>query len=209
MKKTRLISFEGIDGSGKSTQIELLKKWFSKQGIEFIVVRDPGGTYVSEKVRNILLDRKNLSLCTQAETFLFLAARSQLVSEIIAPALNAGKFVICDRFIDSTIAYQGYGRGLDIAVLKKINKMAINEYRVGKTFFVDIPVEISLDRRSSSINDRMESMGIEFLNKVRQGYKTIYESDFERIVFINGMDSKKKVFEKIKQSLKSWYEELR
>ena len=116
--KQRLISFEGIDGSGKSTQINLLAEWLSEKGVDCIIVREPGGTSISERIRDILLDKKNLHLTGEAESFLFLSARAQLAGEIIKPALKEGKFVICDRFIDSTIAYQGYGRGMDLLKLK-------------------------------------------------------------------------------------------
>ena len=118
----KLITFEGIDGSGKSTQISLLNKWFDELGVNKINIREPGGSNVSELIRSILLDKRN-QINALTETMLFLSARSQLVDEIILPSLAENKFVICDRFIDSTIVYQGYGRGLDINL---IHKTAIN-----------------------------------------------------------------------------------
>ena len=116
-----LITFEGIDGSGKPTQIHMLENEFTNLGVEYKTFREPGGTDLSEKIRGILLDKENIELISTAESLLFAAARSQLTEQQIKPSIEKGKFVICDRFIDSTIAYQGYGRGLDIKNLEEIN----------------------------------------------------------------------------------------
>ena len=121
--RDRLITFEGIDGSGKSTQIKLLNQWLESKGIKGLNIREPGGTVVSESIRTILLDKQNI-IDSFSETLLFLAARSQLVDEVIVPALNDNRFVICDRFIDSTVVYQGYGRGLGVDLINQINKIA-------------------------------------------------------------------------------------
>jgi dTMP kinase len=205
---SRLISFEGIDGSGKSTQINLLSDWFSDKNIEFEIVREPGGTSISELIREILLDKKNLSLSGESESFLFLSARAQLVSEVIWPALESGKFVICDRFADSTLAYQGYGRGMDLSQLEAMNKMAIGECVPGQTFLLDVDIENSIQRRSGGENDRMESAGIDFLSKVREGYIQLSIQFSNRIILLDSTAAKKSIFNKITAQLCRVYGEL-
>ena len=143
----KLITFEGIDGSGKSTQIKL----------------------ISEKIRDILLDNKNL-INKFTETLLFLSSRSQLVNEIIIPAINKGVYVLCDRYIDSTVAYQGYGRGIDISKINSLNDMAVNNIYPDLTFIFDIEVKTSLKRLESKRKDRMEQVDEKFILKVREGY---------------------------------------
>jgi dTMP kinase len=205
---SRLISFEGIDGSGKSTQINLLSNWLSEKKIEFIIVREPGGTSISERIRDILLDKKNLQLCSESESFLFLSARTQLVTEVIRPALKSGKFVICDRFIDSTMAYQGYGRGMDLFQLKAMNNMAIGECVPGQTFLLDVDIENSIQRRTDSEDDRMESAGIEFLRKVREGYIKLSSQFSNRITLLDSTEDKGSIFKKITAQMCSIYGEL-
>ena len=133
----KLISFEGIDGSGKSTQIQMLENEFNKFNIDYKTFREPGGTILSEKIREILLDKKHIDFIPMAESLLFAAARAQLTVEQIKPALMENKIVICDRFIDSTIAYQGYGRGLDIQNLEQINNIATEGIHPDITFILD------------------------------------------------------------------------
>ena len=205
---SRLISFEGIDGSGKSTQIILLSNWLSEKKIEFIIVREPGGTSISERIRDILLDKKNLQLCSESESFLFLSARTQLVTEVIRPALKGGKFVICDRFIDSTMAYQGYGRGMDLFQLEAMNNMAIGECVPGQTFLLDVDIENSIQRRTDSEDDRMESAGIEFLRKVREGYIKLSSQFSNRITLLDSTEDKDSIFKKITAQMCNIYGEL-
>jgi dTMP kinase len=205
---SRLISFEGIDGSGKSTQINLLSNWLSEKKIEFIIVREPGGTCISERIREILLDKKNLQLCSESESFLFLSARTQLVTEVIRPALKSGKFVICDRFIDSTMAYQGYGRGMDLFQIEAMNNMAIGECVPGQTFLLDVDIENSIQRRTDSEDDRMESAGIEFLRKVREGYIKLSSQFSNRITLLDSTEDKGSIFKKITAQMCSIYGEL-
>jgi len=206
--RSRLISFEGIDGSGKSTQINLLSDWLADNNMEFIIVREPGGTSISERIRDILLDKKNLQLCSESESFLFLSARAQLVSEVIRPALKRGKFVICDRFIDSTMAYQGYGRGMDLFQLKAMNNMAIGECIPGQTFLLDVDIKNSIQRRSDSEDDRMESVGINFLSKVRDGYIQLGSQFSNRIILLDSKEDKVSIFKKITAQMCSIYGEL-
>ncbi len=205
---SRLISFEGIDGSGKSSQINLLSEWLSEKNIDFVIVREPGGTSISERIRDILLDEQNIQLCSASESFLFLSARAQLVSEIIKPALQGGRFVICDRFTDSTLAYQGYGRGMDLFQLEAMNNMAIGECVPGQTFLLDVDIENSIQRRTDSEDDRMESAGIEFLRKVREGYIKLSSQFSNRITLLDSTEDKGSIFKKITVQMCSIYGEL-
>lgn len=205
---SRLISFEGIDGSGKSTQIDLLSDWLTERNIEFVIVREPGGTSISERIRDILLDKQNLSFSGESESFLFLSARAQLVSEIIRPALESGKFVICDRFIDSTLAYQGYGRGMDLSQLEAMNNMAIGGCVPGQTFLLDVDIENSIQRRSGNEDDRMESAGVKFLSKVREGYIQLSTQFSNRINLLDSTEVKSSIFNKITTQLCRVYGDL-
>jgi len=205
---SRLISFEGIDGSGKSTQINLLSDWLAEKNIEFVIVREPGGTSISEGIRDILLDKKNLQLCSESESFLFLSARAQLVSEVIRPALKSGEFVICDRFIDSTMAYQGYGRGMDLSQLEGMNNMAIGECVPGQTFLLDLDIENSIQRRTDSEDDRMESAGVNFLSKVRDGYIELSSQYSNRITLLDSTEDNGSIFKKITAQMCNIYGEL-
>jgi dTMP kinase len=185
------ITFEGIDFCGKSTQVELLRKFFLQQNKNVEIIREPGGTEISELVRSILLDKKHNRMVMETEIFLFSAARAQLVREKIRPYLNQGIYVISDRFHDSTTAYQGFGRGIDIESVNHINSLAIGETIPDITFFIDISVEEAGKRKSKMKNfdpDRIEVSDADFYNKVRAGY--LYIADQEsRVHVINGMKS--------------------
>ena len=163
----KLITFEGIDGSGKSTQIKLISDILHKNNIDNIVIREPGGTEISEKIRDILLDNDN-TISKYTEALLFLSSRSQLVNEVIKPALDRGCYILCDRYIDSTIAYQGYGRGIDLSQIKVLNDLAIESIYPDITFILDINVNTSLSRRLTKSKDRMEQVNENFLIKVRK-----------------------------------------
>ena len=190
----KLLTFEGIDGSGKSTQIDLLEKKMHDINIPLSIVREPGGTEVSEKIREILLDKKNMSLSSVAESLLFIAARSQLMSEKVLPELKKNKIVICDRFIDSTVAYQGYGRGLDVSYLEKLNYFGTFGRVPDLTIIIDIDPKHSIERRMDKEHDRMESSGFEFYSKVQKGYHKIACSEPDRCKMIDGHQSIEKVF---------------
>jgi dTMP kinase len=167
------ISFEGIDFCGKSTQVELLKNHLTRENKKVEIIREPGGTEISEKVREILLDKKNNSMVTEAEIFLFSASRAQLVREKIKPYLTQGIYVISDRFHDSTTAYQGFARGIPLESVKHINSLAIGDVIPDITFFIDIPVEVAEARKQNlpATNlDRIEVQNCDFYNKVREGY---------------------------------------
>ena len=193
----KLITFEGIDGSGKSTQIQLLEAEFKKLGISYKTFREPGGTKLSEKIRTILLDKENIELYSNAESLLFAAARAQLTAEQIKPAITKGEFVICDRFTDSTIAYQGYGRGLNINNLELINTIATDGLIPDITFILDIDPQKATERLKTVNPDRMEAAGIDFFKKIRQGYCQIREQNQSRCIVINGERSQKDISEEI------------
>ena len=197
MSTGKLITFEGIDGSGKSTQIQLLEAEFEKLGISYKTFREPGGTKLSEKIRAILLDKENIELYSNAESLLFAAARAQLTAEQIKPALTKGEFVICDRFTDSTIAYQGYGRGLNINNLELINTIATDELIPDITFILDIDPQKATERLKTVNPDRMEAAGIDFFKKIRQGYCQIREQNQSRCIVIDGEKPQKDISKEI------------
>ena len=203
----KLITFEGIDGSGKSTQIQLLNKWFNSNEIKVNNIREPGGTNISEIIREILLNRNN-EINSFAETLLFLASRTQLMDETISPMLAKGEFVICDRFIDSTVVYQGYGRGLDIDLINKINLIATQNILPCLTIYIAIDVDISVERRAVINNDRMEASGKSFLLNVKRGYDELRDLYPERIKIINGNDTIFNIQEKIQNLIKEQYKGL-
>jgi len=182
------ISFEGIDFSGKSTQIELFKDYLVEHNKKVEILREPGGTEISEKVRKVLLDNKNDKLFAEAELLLFSASRAQLVREKIRPYLEDGIYVISDRFHDSSTAYQGYGRGIAIEVVQSIHQLAFGDTIPDLTFFIDIPVGIANERRKKKSKgklDRIELADIEFYNRVRSGYLEIARQE-ERFKVIDG-----------------------
>lgn len=195
----RFISFEGIDFSGKSTQIVLLTRALEDRGQSVLVLREPGGTYISEKIRDILLDIQNTSMTPLTETLLYSAARHQLLRERIIDELNSGNFVIADRYVDSTTAYQGYGRKLPLDFIKELNKIVTMDVLPALTFYLDIDFEESVRRRKKhgEKTDRIESTGREFYTRIRKGYHKIAELDKSRVITIDGHLS----VEKIKQSI--------
>jgi dTMP kinase len=182
------ITFEGVDLCGKTTQAEILINKLKGYGFEVVFVREPGGTRISELIRNILLDKENVEMCDVTELFLFSASRAQLVGEVIIPALNSGKVVICDRFYDSTLAYQGYGRGIDIEKIKVVNELASSGLVPDLTFLIDIPVSEIYNRRRQKYGDfdRMENSGVEFYERVRNGYLELARRE-KRFCVINGL----------------------
>ncbi len=182
------ITVEGLDYSGKTTQAKLLVERLQKTKKQVIFLREPGGTKISEKIRSILLDKQHLELTQIAELFLFSAARNQLVTEVIKPALKSGKFVVCDRYDDSTTAYQGYGRGINLNDVKLINRIATDGLRPNLTFFLDLQVEEIFGRwQSKNVStDRMEDSGSIFFEKVREGYWAIAKEEPERFIVVNG-----------------------
>lgn len=183
------ITFEGLDFSGKSTQATILVERLRKTHSVVHFLREPGGTAISERIRDILLDKKNLEMTDAAELLLFSAARAQLVKEVIVPALQRGEVVVCDRYYDSTTAYQGYGRGIDRDTVRSINRLATGGTDPDMTFLVDIPVE-EIEKRKHRAGlslDRMESSGRDFYERVRNGYLETAENEAHRFVVLDGM----------------------
>jgi dTMP kinase len=193
------ITFEGIDFCGKSTQVELLKKYLEQNDHKIVIIREPGGTEISEKVRDILLDKKNNMMFIETEILLFAASRSQLVREKIRPFLNENYYVISDRFHDSTTAYQGYGRGLPVEIVNNIHNLSIGETIPDITFFIDIPVEEAERRKAAQGSrslDRIEVSENNFYEKVRHGYLEIAARQ-NRFKVINGMMSIEEIHKQI------------
>lgn len=187
MSKGMFITFEGGDGCGKTTQIKLLDKYLREKGYETILTREPGSVGLGEKIREILLnyDGEVSSVC---ESFLFLADRAQNVDCVVKPALEAGKIVICDRHTDSSVAYQGYGRGLDISRINMLNNIATSGLKPDLTIVLDVDVETSQSRVGAE-KDRMESAGIEFFERVRKGYIEIAKQEPERVKVVDSTQS--------------------
>lgn len=188
------ITFEGVDQAGKSTQCMLLGKYLKDSKYNVLVLREPGGTKISEKIREIILDIDSEGMVGLSEFFLYSAARAQLVESVIKPALAEKSIVVCDRFADSSTAYQGYARGLGAEKVESINAIAVDGLEPDLTFFIDIPVEESLRRLmvTEKIKDRLESESSEFFNRVRDGYLQIATksetSQNKRFKVINGLD---------------------
>lgn len=199
MAKGVFITFEGIDGCGKSTQFEKVRGYFQETGRKFIVVREPGGTAVGEKIREILLDKKNDSMTSLAELLLYEAARAQITEEVIAPALAEGTSVLCDRFFDSTSAYQGYARGLGSELTDTLNKIATAGITPDITFLLDLDTETAYNRRHSrgEAEDRLEALGNSFQDKVRAGYLEC-AGKYDRIKVIDATGTPDQIFEEIK-----------
>ncbi len=179
-----LITFEGIDFAGKTTQIELLIRALEDAGHQVLLVREPGGTLISEKIRRILLDPSCKEMCSQTELLLYSASRAQLVSEKVLPALEKGQVVICDRFYDSSTAYQGYGRGLNLDVVAKLNAFAAYGLVPDATFFLDLEPEAASVRQKErgEAEDRLESASKEFFQRVRNGYLQVADDRTRTVI---------------------------
>jgi len=195
MKNGLFITFEGCDGCGKTTQIELLNKYLLNKGSETLLTREPGAKGLGEKLREILLNY-NGEVSPNCESFLFLADRAQHVDCIIKPAIEQGKIVLCDRHTDSTVAYQGYGRGLDLDRIYKLNNIATNGLKPDITIVLDVDVETSMQRVGKE-KDRMESAGIEFFKRVRNGFLEIAKNEPDRVKVINASDTIENIHKQI------------
>ena len=203
----KFITLEGGEGSGKSTQLQLIKNYLQDLGYQVIITYEPGDTEVGNKIRQILLDPKYDKLVSKAELMLYLADRAQHVQEVIIPNLKAGKIVISDRYIDATWAYQGFARELDSSVVKKLNSIATDNLTPDLTLLLDLDPAVSLQRakettaKTNESGDRIEAEKIEFHQQVRKGYLELSEQE-ERIAVVDGNQAKKEVFGQIKQILK-------
>lgn len=191
MKRGLFISIEGPDGSGKSTQIKLLEDFLNENGMEAILTREPGGTVISEKIRQIILDKEHIEMDPMTEALLYAASRAQHVAEVIKPALQAGKTVICDRFVDSSIAYQGYGRHLGDAV-RIINEYAVAGCMPDITFLLKVEPSVGKKRIKEEEQDRLEIEQLDFHNAVFEGYLELEKKYKDRII---GIDATKNIEE--------------
>lgn len=175
--KGKFVTFEGCEGSGKSTQLRILSEYLTSHGADFILTREPGGSEISEEIRKIILNGKNTDMCDECEALLYAAARIQHVREVILPALSKGKLVICDRYVYSSLAYQGYARGLGAAFIEDINAAAMRDCPPDITVFLDIPPKDAFSRKhGADEDDRIEALGLGFHNKVYAGYKEILKT---------------------------------
>ncbi len=197
MKQGLFITFEGADGSGKTTQLNKIKTFLEDKGFDVTVTREPGALDIGQKIRDILLHYEG-NVSDKCEMFLFLADRAQHAETFIKPALKEGKIVLCDRHTDSTVAYQGYGRGQDIELLKKLNSIAVDGLTPDLTLLYDIDTQTA-QQRIIREKDRMETAGIEFHKKVRNGYLELYKENPDRIKLINVNNSIETVFEDTKK----------
>lgn len=180
------ITFEGPDGSGKTTQARLLAEYLQARGYPVIYTREPGGTEISEQIRDVILSTRNQAMQSQAEVLLFSAARAQIVAELIRPALAADQIVICDRYYDSTLAYQGYGLGLDLDALRAITRFATGGLVPDLTFYVDVPAEIGLARRHRGETNRLDQKDVAYHTRVRNGYLELARVEPQRFIVIDG-----------------------
>ena len=201
MKKGLFITFEGADGCGKTTQMKLLAEYLKNNGKNVVLTREPGSKGLGEKVREILLNYEG-RVSDRCESFLFLADRAQNIDIIVNPAVDEGKIVLCDRHIDSTVAYQGYGRGLDIERINMLNIIATNGRKPDLTFVFDIDVETSM-KRVGKEKDRMESAGIDFHNRVRQGYLELAKQEPQRIKVLDATKSIEDIHKKVVEIFKN------
>ena len=195
----KFITFEGPEGGGKSTQVQTLAEWLRKQGKKVVVTREPGGTRMSELIRSLVRDEMEDPPVTRCEVLLFLAARAQVVSQVIRPALAHGEWVVCDRFADSTFAYQGYGRGIDVQLLKNFNDFVTEGLVPDLTILLDVPPEVSRTRlaarqaSTADTGDRIEAAGEMFHRRLREGFLELAKAEPKRFTVIDASKSIDKV----------------
>ncbi len=202
--KGKFVTFEGCEGVGKSRQIKLLEEYLIKNGIKYYFTREPGGTNISEQIRAIILDGKNQAMTDECEALLYAAARVQLLKEEIAPRIDRGELVFCDRYVDSSLAYQGKARGLGYDFVKKINSYAFDNFLPNVTVFLDLPPEAAFKRKGGvDGTDRLELSGMEFHNKVYEGYKELARENPERFAVIDASGTKEETSGKIIAALKN------
>lgn len=202
MKKGLFVVFEGGEGSGKSTMIEKIYNWLKEEGHECILTREPGGIRISEKIREIILDKNNTEMDGRTEALLYAAARRQHLVEKVLPALEEGKMVLCDRFVFSSLAYQGHARELGMEEVYKINEFAIDGHMPDLSILFDIDPEVGLERIRKNSNrevNRLDLETMDFHNKVREGYTKIYENNKSKMRKINAENSIEEVFEELKK----------
>lgn len=204
MERGKFITFEGCDGCGKSTQLKLLSAYLEEQGIAHIFTREPGGGKISEAIREILLNGKNAEMSDACEALLYAAARAQHLADRVEPALAEGKLVVCDRYVDSSFAYQAYARGLGFDFIDKINSFATTNYMPDLTIFIELtPAEAFQRKHGADENDRLEQAGMAFHKKVYSGYIELMQKFPERIVIVNGRKTPEAVFSDVLRILRA------
>ena len=198
--------FEGPDGSGKSTQIRLLKEYLDKNGFKCLVTREPGGTRISEAVRELILKPDYKEMSSVTEMMLYAAARAQLVHEVIGPAIERGETVISDRFVDSSLVYQGIARGIGIKEVASVNALCIGDYKPDVTFYIDLPEEEGLRRKKMQKKlDRLEQESVDFHHMVSEGFRKIF-SDRPEVVKVDGMRSVEEIQQLIRDKIQEMFD---
>lgn len=197
------ITFEGTDGAGKTTQIQRLSTELRQTGYDICLTREPGGTPISEQIRDMLLNPDHGEMAATTELLLYAASRAQHVSEIIKPALESGKIVISSRFADAMVVYQGYGRGLDLERINRLNRIATDGVTPDVTFVLDLPVEIGLQRVQESRGglDRLEREKIDFHQRLRDGYRALAEQEPQRLKLVDAQASPEQVYAQIEAAI--------
>lgn len=210
MPQGKLITFEGVEGAGKTTQLERAAAYLRREGVDVVTAREPGGTAVGEQIRGVLLSRENAAMAPLAELFLYLAARAQLVAQVVAPALAAGTFVLLDRYVHSTFAYQGYGLGVDlggasleenVARLREMCRAAVGDAWPDLVIILDLEPEEGFARVAGEARDRVESRDLEFHRRVREGFLAVAAEEPERVVVVDAAPPEEGVFAAVKAAL--------
>ena len=196
MAKGKFITFEGSEGCGKSTQSRMLLEYLSARGLPVKLIREPGGVVISEKIRTLLLDKANVAMNKECETLLYMAARAQLVEEVIIPELERGTILLCDRFLDSTVAYQGYGCGVSVDQITGIGLFAARGIQPCLTILLDLDVEEGLRRRGTE-RDRIELRALDYHQRVRQGYLDIARQEVGRVMVLEGAQDRNVIFAQV------------
>lgn len=199
----RFITFEGIEGCGKSTQVRLAQNWLQRQHRSVVAVREPGGTVVGDRVRDILLDPELKEMTPRAEALLYSASRAQLVEQVLKPSLEAGKTVLCDRYIDSSLAYQSFARGLDFQTIVTINEWAAGGLMPDLTFLFRITAELGLGRAVGRAPDRLEQESLDFHRLVEAGYEDLAVKYAERFVLIDGRDPVEEIHKQVVEAVRA------
>ncbi|MDM5335937.1 dTMP kinase [Fictibacillus enclensis] len=200
------ITIEGPDGSGKSTQIKKLAEFLLENSIPFILTREPGGTAVSDRIRSLILDPAHPEMADETEVLLYAASRAQHVKEKIVPALQEGKLVLCDRFVDASVAYQAYGLGIPVEDVTRINRFATGGLKPDRSYLIDVAPEIGRQRMVSRYSgeglDRIEQKELDYHERVRSGFQKIYEENRERFLLVDGNQTVDEVFDEIIKDIK-------
>ena len=200
--KGKFITFEGCDGCGKSTQLKRLAGFLEENGVAHIFTREPGGGRISEGIREILLNGKNAEMSDECEALLYAASRAQHIRDRIAPAMEEGTLVVCDRYVDSSFAYQAYARGLGMEFVSKINAFALEQFLPDLTFFINLSPEDAFARKhGADENDRMEQAGLAFHKKVYEGYLAVAKAYPDRVVVLDGKQSIEKIAQDVQETL--------